>query len=113
MVSREDGDDAGEQVEDVAGITGLAGPVEEPDRPAAQPYPRQPVKIKSRPGWADQDRRWIQDQVSLGVLVTAVPREAVDEAVAACGVEAKRSDGKLPAHVTGVFDDGAVPVPRR
>jgi hypothetical protein len=40
------------------------------------------------------------DQVSLGVLVTAVPREAVDEAVVVAGVGAKRSDGKLPPHVT-------------
>jgi hypothetical protein len=40
------------------------------------------------------------DQVSLGVLVTALPRDAVDGAVAACGVGAKRSDGKLPPHVT-------------
>jgi hypothetical protein len=39
------------------------------------------------------------DQVSLGVLINAVPRDAVDEAVAVCGVGAKRSDGKLPAHV--------------
>jgi hypothetical protein len=39
------------------------------------------------------------DQVSLGVLVAAVPRDVVDDAVAACGVGAKRSDGKLPAHV--------------
>ena len=39
------------------------------------------------------------DQVSLGVLVNAVPRDAVDDAVAACGVREKRSDGKLPAHV--------------
>ena len=39
------------------------------------------------------------DQVSLGVLVNAVPRDAVDEAVAVCGVGAKRSDSKLPAHV--------------
>jgi Insertion element 4 transposase N-terminal/Transposase DDE domain len=39
------------------------------------------------------------DQVSLGVLVSAVPRDAVDDAVAACGVREKRSDGKLPAHV--------------
>lgn len=39
------------------------------------------------------------DQVSLGVLVAAVPRDAVDGAVAACGVGAKRSDGKLPPHV--------------
>jgi hypothetical protein len=40
------------------------------------------------------------DQVSLGVLVTAVPRDAVDAAVLGNGVGAKRSDGKLPAHVT-------------
>lgn len=39
------------------------------------------------------------DQVSLGVLVSAVPRDAVDDAVAVCGVGAKRSDGKLPPHV--------------
>jgi hypothetical protein len=39
------------------------------------------------------------DQVSVGVLVDAVPREAVDEAVAVCGVRERRSDGKLPAHV--------------
>jgi hypothetical protein len=39
------------------------------------------------------------EQVSLGVLVTAVPRDAVDEAVAVCGVGAQRSDGKLPPHV--------------
>lgn len=39
------------------------------------------------------------DQVSLGVLVAAVPRDAVDEAVAVCGVREKRSDAKLPAHV--------------
>ena len=39
------------------------------------------------------------DQVTLGVLVDAVPRDAVDDAVAACGVQEKRSDGKLPAHV--------------
>ena len=39
------------------------------------------------------------DQVSLGVLVAAVPRDLVDEAVAVCGVREKRSDAKLPAHV--------------
>jgi hypothetical protein len=39
------------------------------------------------------------DQVSLGVLVSSVPRDVVDAAVAAHGVGAKRSDGKLPAHV--------------
>lgn len=37
--------------------------------------------------------------MTLGVLVDAVPRDAVDEAVAVCGVREKRSDGKLPAHV--------------
>ena len=40
------------------------------------------------------------DQVSVGVLVTSVSRDAIDGAVAQCGVGAKRSDGKLPAHVT-------------
>ena len=39
------------------------------------------------------------DQVSLGVLINVVPRDAVDEAVAVCGVREKRSDAKLPAHV--------------
>jgi hypothetical protein len=39
------------------------------------------------------------DQVTLGVLVNEVPRDAVDDAVAVCGVREKRSDGKLPAHV--------------
>jgi Insertion element 4 transposase N-terminal len=39
------------------------------------------------------------DQVSLGVLVTAVPRDAVDAAVPACGVGDRRAGGKLPAHV--------------
>lgn len=39
------------------------------------------------------------DQVSIGVLVSAVPRDAVDEAIAECGVRERRSDGKLPAHV--------------
>ena len=39
------------------------------------------------------------DQVSLGVLVNAVHRDTVDDAVMACGVREKRSDGKLPAHV--------------
>jgi hypothetical protein len=39
------------------------------------------------------------DQVSLGVLVAAVPRNVIDVAVAACGAGDKRSGGKLPAHV--------------
>jgi Insertion element 4 transposase N-terminal/Transposase DDE domain len=39
------------------------------------------------------------DQVSVGVLVSAVPRDVVDAAVAACGAGEKRSGGKLPAHV--------------
>jgi hypothetical protein len=39
------------------------------------------------------------DHVSLGVLVSAVPRDTIDVAVAACGVKEKRSGGKLPAHV--------------
>ncbi len=39
------------------------------------------------------------DQVSLGVLATAVPRDVVDDAVAAGGVTDRRAGGKLPAHV--------------
>ena len=39
------------------------------------------------------------DQVTFGVLVDTVSREAVDEAVAVCRVGERRSDGKLPAHV--------------
>jgi hypothetical protein len=41
----------------------------------------------------------LPDQVSLGRLIDAVPRDAVDDALRACGVREKRSDGKLPAHV--------------
>ena len=39
------------------------------------------------------------DWVSLGVLAASVPRDAVDDAVAAAGRQARRSDGKLPPHV--------------
>lgn len=46
------------------------------------------------------------DQVSLGVLVTAVPRDAVDSAVAACGAGAKRAGGKLPPHVIAYLTMG-------
>jgi Insertion element 4 transposase N-terminal len=40
------------------------------------------------------------DQVTLGVLIAQVSREEVDAAITVCGVREKRSDGKLPAHVT-------------
>ena len=46
------------------------------------------------------------DQVSIGVLVDAVPRDAVDEVVAVCGVGERRSDGKLPAHVSAYLTLG-------
>ena len=46
------------------------------------------------------------DQVSLGVLVSAVPRDAVDSAVTTCGVVDKRSGGKLPAHVRAYLTMG-------
>jgi Insertion element 4 transposase N-terminal len=45
----------------------------------------------------------LTDWVSLGVLASSVPRDAVDEAVAAAGKGAKRSDGKLPPHVMVYF----------
>jgi len=41
----------------------------------------------------------LTDWVSLGVLAAFVPRDAVDDAVAAAGKRAERSDGKLPPHV--------------
>lgn len=40
------------------------------------------------------------DAVSLGVLVSSVPQDAVAAVLAGCEVTAKRSDGKLPPHVT-------------
>jgi hypothetical protein len=46
------------------------------------------------------------DQVSVGVLVSSVPRDAVDAAVARYGVGAKRSDGKLPPHVVAYLTMG-------
>jgi hypothetical protein len=45
----------------------------------------------------------LTDWVSLGVLASAVPRDAVDDAVAVTGREAKRGDGKLPPHVMVYF----------
>jgi hypothetical protein len=46
------------------------------------------------------------DQVSLGVLVTQVPRDVIDPVVAGLGKAAKRSDGKLPAHVVAYLTMG-------
>lgn len=46
------------------------------------------------------------DQVSLGVLVSTVSRDAIDAAVKACGVGDRRSGGKLPAHVTAYLTMG-------
>jgi hypothetical protein len=45
----------------------------------------------------------LTDWISIGVLASSVPRDAVDEAVAGCGKQAKRSDGKLPPHVMVYF----------
>ncbi len=41
----------------------------------------------------------LTDWVSLGVLASSVPRDAVDDAVAVTGKQARRRDGKLPPHV--------------
>ncbi len=46
------------------------------------------------------------DQVSVGVLVSSIPRDVIDVAVAARGVGAKRSGGKLPAHVVAYLTMG-------
>ena len=51
------------------------------------------------PGVDDQGVVMRPDQVTLGVLVTAVPRDAVDAAVAACGVGDRRGGGKLPGEM--------------
>jgi hypothetical protein len=45
----------------------------------------------------------LTDWISLGVLASSVPRDAVDDAIAAAGKQAKRSDGKLPPHVMAYF----------
>jgi len=41
----------------------------------------------------------LTDWISLGVLASSVPRDAVDDAVAATGKGARRAGGKLPPHV--------------
>ena len=50
-------------------------------------------------GW----RRWLTDWISLGVLASSVPRDVVDDAVAATGKGARRAGGKLPPHVMVYF----------
>jgi hypothetical protein len=45
----------------------------------------------------------LTDWVSLGVLTSSVPRDAVDDALAVTGKRARRSDGKLPPHVMVYF----------
>jgi hypothetical protein len=45
----------------------------------------------------------LTDWISLGVLASAVPRDAVDDAVEAADKAAKRSGGKLPPHVMVYF----------
>src|SRR5258707_4852334 len=45
----------------------------------------------------------LTDWVSLGVLASFVPRDAVDDAVAGAGKQARRSDGKLPPRVMAYF----------
>ena len=45
----------------------------------------------------------LTDWISLGVLASAVPRDAVDDAVEAAGRGARRAGGKLPPHVMVYF----------
>jgi Insertion element 4 transposase N-terminal len=47
--------------------------------------------------------RVLTDWISLGVLASSVPRDVVDEAVAAAGRGARRAGGKLPPHVMVYF----------
>lgn len=53
----------------------------------------------------------LTDWVSLGVLAAFVLRDAVDDAVAAAGRQARRSDGKLPPR-HGLFRHGTCTVRR-
>ena len=48
----------------------------------------------------------MSDWISLGVLASWVPRDAVDEAVEATGRGAKRKGGKLPPRVMVYFAMG-------
>jgi hypothetical protein len=57
--------------------------------------------VTQNAGVAAGDR--LTDWISLGVLTSSVPRDAVDEAVTTTGRQAKRSDGKLPPHVMVYF----------
>jgi hypothetical protein len=52
-------------------------------------------------GGVAEDR--LSDWISLGVLASWVPRDAVDEAVEATGKTARRKGGKLPPHVMVYF----------
>ena len=45
----------------------------------------------------------LTDWISLGVLASAVPRDAVDDAIEVTGKAAKRAGGKLPPHVMVYF----------
>ncbi|MGC2745812.1 MAG: IS4 family transposase [Candidatus Angelobacter sp.] len=45
----------------------------------------------------------LTDWISLGVLTSSVPRDVVDDAVAATGKGARRAGGKLPPHVMVYF----------
>jgi hypothetical protein len=45
----------------------------------------------------------LPERVSIGVLAASVPRDVVDEAIAACGRQAQRAGGKLPPHVVVYF----------
>jgi hypothetical protein len=45
----------------------------------------------------------LTDWVSLGVLASWVPRDAVDDVIAAAGKGARRAGGKLPPHVMAYF----------
>jgi hypothetical protein len=45
----------------------------------------------------------LTDWISLGVLASRVPRDAVDDAIAETGKGALRAGGKLPPHVMVYF----------
>ncbi len=60
------------------------------------------TRLMAQNAGVDAGGRWA-DQISLGVLASSVPRDVIDDVVAAAGRQAKRSDGKLPPPVMVYF----------
>jgi hypothetical protein len=69
-------------------------------------WPGSIVAVVSLVDEGSSGRVAVPSQVSVGVLAVTVPWFKVADAVAACGVREKRSDGTLPAHVVAYLTMG-------